>query len=127
MLIRARWVGPSLYDVVRGNKYVLQVRSNPFGFMRLGKSIHVTNFGMRYKTVTDFFDDWQVIDAARYNVRLPFITREHLLGDVVAFFAEKFPLFIKRLFRGCSDRHAWLNWNLAFVPRWWGSVYENTY
>lgn len=116
MIVQAKRTGSTTDVFNQGRVYVLSVRSNPLGFFHFGNSLRLAGGFETYKTVTDFMETWQVLSSNRHTVCLPFLKDEHGLGDVVAFFAEKFPLWIKQFFRGCTDRQAWLNWNLAFVP-----------
>lgn len=105
-------------DTVRPSTY-LDVHSTVFGALHLTDSIRVYDgkgqLVARYKTVTDFFAAWEVVHADTHHIRLPWLRRDIGLGDVVRFFAELFPLWVKRWFHGCEDRRAWLNLWLVFT------------
>lgn len=104
-----------------GVPLLLEVRSNVFGALHIGHSIsvrpaNVKLAALKYKTVTDFLDAWEIHFAATRVFRLPFLKDVYGLGEVVRYFAEKFPLWVKEKFDGCEDRRAWLNWSVRFVP-----------
>lgn len=108
---------------------LILARSNPLGALHIGHSItlkvveHKGLLPLKYKTVSDFLDNWEVLVNDRHNIRVPFLKAEIGLGNVVRFFAEKFPMWVKEKFDGCEDRRAWLNMLVAFVP-WGGQLDE---
>lgn len=106
---------------VPGGILVLRVRSNPLGALHIGHSIAVVPVRglepIKYKTVSDFLDAWDIKYANTNRIPVPFLKREIGLGNVVRVFAERFPLWAKEKFDGCEDRRAWLNMLITFVPR----------
>lgn len=103
------------------NRYIIQSRAR--GFLHLYPSIILRGiYGSRfsdYRTVTDFLDALgrqyiTVEDPTR--ITLPFLHKEHGLGDVIFQVADRFPQFIKSWFRGCTDRQWWLNQIIRFQP-----------
>ncbi len=107
-----------------GSVVVLAVHSYLWGFIRIGRwtpdSILVRwpgePSGLVYRTVTDFLADWVIAEVDTRQFRCPFIKQSVGLGDAVAEVAECAPLFLKRLFKGCLDRRAWLNLWATIVP-----------
>jgi hypothetical protein len=113
-----------------GIPMALRVRSNPLGALHIGHSIAIRLWEypelppLRYKTVSEFLTYWKIHDCNRLNIPVPFIQYERGLGDVVRYFAECFPLFVKKYFHGCEDRRAWMNYLCAFVPWSWKEEYD---
>lgn len=108
-----------------GNPMTLRVRSNPLGALHIADSIVVTHRDyptlepIQYKTVSGFMQSWKIHAANRREIPVPFLRSPIGLGNVVRFFAELFPLWVKAHFHGCEDRRMWLNYCCAFVPIRW--------
>ncbi|SRR5712692_7820587 len=114
----------------RGDSRVrlLHVKSNVFGALHWGDSIRVVDEGeeriaggiYRYKTVTDFLSEWNIIVSKQKEVRVPFLRHKYGLGTVAGAFFALFGIYPKGDC-GCPDRKKWWNWLMAFVPwNYWG-------
>ncbi len=108
----------------------LRVRSNLLGALHLMDSLVVTNRDqpelkpIRYKTVSMFMNSWEIHATDRRSIPVPLLRSPLGLGNVVRYFAEKFPRWFKAYFRGCEDRRMWLNYCVAFVPIGWKEATE---
>lgn len=104
----------------------LQVYMNPFSIIGIGPAVYVKAYDpgntgkflpghLTYQSIKDFLTFWVVFGTKRHEIPIPFIKREHLLGDVVA---SALSLIGVRPTKncGCPSRHEWFNFWLAFVP-----------
>lgn len=103
----------------------LRVKSNILGALHIGHSLtvywadHPKFPPLKYKTISAFFIGWEIHAADRREIPVPFLRSPLGLGNVVHFFAEMFPMWVKARFHNCEDRRIWLNWLVAFVPIGW--------
>ncbi len=108
----------------RGDKRVrlLHVTSNWFGALHWGDSIHLTEETangksqvQRYRTVTDFLAEWNILLSKQKTIRVPFLKHKVGLGTVAGRFFALLGIFPKGDC-GCGDRKTWWNFLLAFEP-----------
>lgn len=103
---------------------LLHVRSNWFGALHWGDSITTIEEPEegskvaevhRYKTVTDFLAEWDIIVSKQVTIRVPFLKHKVGLGTVAGAFFAFFGIYPTGDC-GCPDRKRWWNFLLAFTP-----------
>ncbi len=103
---------------------LLHVKSNVFGALHWGNSIHVVDppdegdedtYHYHYRTISDFLDAWDIIVSKQKTIRVPFLRHKYGLGTVAGAIFAFFHIY-PHGDCGCGARKAWWNWLLAFIP-----------
>jgi len=114
-------------------QFRLRVRTNLWSILGRGPALKVEAFDdqglasgygfstkflpghIEYPTISEFLDEWEIVNSRRHNIPLPFLKKTYLLGNVAGRFFARLGVYPHKDC-GCPSRKEWWNVLLAFVP-----------